>query len=98
MAAVDAEALGRAAVALGAGRIRKGDPIDPAVGIECLVELGQRVEPGATVVARIHARTPEAADHAADEVLDALTLANDEAVEPPPLVQAWVPNTNGTAV
>ena len=29
---VDAEAIGTASVALGAGRIRKGDPIDPAVG------------------------------------------------------------------
>ncbi|MGH2658489.1 MAG: thymidine phosphorylase, partial [Actinomycetota bacterium] len=33
LAAVDAEALGRASGELGAGRKRKGDPIDPAVGI-----------------------------------------------------------------
>ena len=33
LAAVDAEAIGSASVALGAGRIRKGDPIDPAVGL-----------------------------------------------------------------
>src|SRR5439155_17802404 len=31
---VDAEALGRAAAALGAGRMNKADAIDPAVGIE----------------------------------------------------------------
>ncbi len=33
LAAVDAEAIGWASVALGAGRIRKGDPIDRAVGL-----------------------------------------------------------------
>jgi pyrimidine-nucleoside phosphorylase len=95
LVAVNAEALGRAAVGLGAGRIRKEDPIDPAVGIEFLVDLGQRVEHGGTVLARIHARRPEAADHAANEVLAALTLSNDQAVDPPPLVHAWVPDTDG---
>jgi len=46
LAAVDAEALGRAAAALGAGRARKGDPIDPAVGIELFPKIGDRVGAG----------------------------------------------------
>ena len=47
LAAVDAEAIGRAAAALGAGRVRKGDPIDPAVGIVCTPKIGDRLEVGA---------------------------------------------------
>jgi pyrimidine-nucleoside phosphorylase len=94
LVAVDAEALGRAAVTLGAGRIRKEDLIDPAVGIEFLVDIGQHLERGGAVVARIHARTPEAADRAADEVLAALTVSEDGPVEPPHLVHAWVPDTS----
>ena len=46
LAAVDAEAIGRASAALGAGRFRKGDPIDPAVGIVCTPKIGDRLDGG----------------------------------------------------
>ncbi len=67
---VDAEALGLAAVALGAGRARVEDRVDPAVGLVvrkrigervergeplCTVHEGDRSEPRARVVARIEA-------------------------------------------
>ncbi|MEX2582709.1 MAG: thymidine phosphorylase [Gemmatimonadota bacterium] len=41
---VDARAVAEAALDLGAGRRRKGDPIDPAAGIVLLVKGGRRVE------------------------------------------------------
>ncbi|GAO02285.1 thymidine phosphorylase [Anaeromyxobacter sp. PSR-1] len=44
--AVDTEAVGLAAVALGAGRARVEDPVDPAVGILVERKLGDRVERG----------------------------------------------------
>ncbi len=44
--AIDAEAIGLAAVALGAGRARLEDRIDPAVGIVVHRKLGDRVERG----------------------------------------------------
>ncbi|ACL64008.1 pyrimidine-nucleoside phosphorylase [Anaeromyxobacter dehalogenans 2CP-1] len=44
--AVDTEAVGLAAVALGAGRARVDDPVDPAVGILVERKLGDRVERG----------------------------------------------------
>jgi pyrimidine-nucleoside phosphorylase/thymidine phosphorylase len=44
--AVDAEALGLAAVALGAGRARVEDRVDPAVGLLVHRRIGDRVEPG----------------------------------------------------
>jgi pyrimidine-nucleoside phosphorylase len=44
--AIDAEAVGVAAMTLGAGRLTKEDSIDPAVGIWMKKRLGQRVSQG----------------------------------------------------
>jgi pyrimidine-nucleoside phosphorylase/thymidine phosphorylase len=44
--AIDTEAIGLAAVALGAGRARVEDPVDPAVGLLVHKKLGDPVEPG----------------------------------------------------
>lgn len=43
---VDAECVGRASVALGAGRDRVEDPVDPAVGIVLLAKPGREVVAG----------------------------------------------------
>jgi pyrimidine-nucleoside phosphorylase len=86
LAAVDAEAIGRASAALGAGRFRKGDPIDPAVGIVCTPKIGDRLETGAPV-GTVHARTRQAAREGAAAVLASFTLV-DGPVPPPPLIHA----------
>ena len=86
LAVVDAEAIGRASAALGAGRFRKGDPIDPAVGIVCTPKIGDRLETGAPVGA-VHARTTQAAREGAAAVLASFTLV-DGPVLPPPLIHA----------
>ena len=57
VADVDALACGRAAMALGAGRARKDEPIDPAVGVVLRVAPGERVQRGAPL-ATLHAREP----------------------------------------
>ena len=87
LAAVDAEAIGRASGDLGAGRKRKGDPIDPAVGIVFRPKVGDRVEVGEELGV-VHARDENAARACAARVLGALTLS-EEAVEAPPLVHGW---------
>ncbi len=46
VAHVSAEAIGRAALALGAGRTSLSSPIDPAAGIDRLAQQGDRVEAG----------------------------------------------------
>jgi pyrimidine-nucleoside phosphorylase len=71
--------IGHAAVQLGAGRRAKDDAIDHAVGIVCLRKRGERVVAG-DVLAEIHARTDDAADTVANEVLDAFELGD----APPP--------------
>ncbi|MGH2681943.1 MAG: thymidine phosphorylase [Actinomycetota bacterium] len=84
---VDAEAVGRAAVALGAGRVKKGDPVDPAVGIVFIPKVGDRIEAGQEI-GQVHARNEEAAAGAARRVLAALEVS-ETAVDPLPLVYRW---------
>jgi len=88
LAAVDAEEIGLASVVLGAGRIRKGDPIDPAVGIVVHPKIGDRLEAG-ELIGEVHARDRDAAAEAARRVLAAMNL-DDDPVEPPPLVHTWL--------
>jgi pyrimidine-nucleoside phosphorylase len=60
VAAIGAEAVGVAALALGAGRARKEDEIDPAAGIELLCRVGDRVEEGQPLaVLHYNDRDPE---------------------------------------
>lgn len=87
LAAVDAEEIGRASMMLGAGRLRKGDPIDPAVGIVFRPKIGDRLE-REEPMGEVHARDEDGAEEAADRVRAALTFSQDE-VEPPPLVYGW---------
>jgi pyrimidine-nucleoside phosphorylase len=55
IAAIDAEALGRATVALGAGRATKADAIDHAVGIVLARKVGDSVAAGEPLLT-IHAQ------------------------------------------
>ena len=52
--AIDARAVGLAAMALGAGRTRLEDPVDAAAGLVVLRKVGDPVEPG-TPIATLHA-------------------------------------------
>jgi len=71
--AVPARAVGDIAAALGAGRAHKSDDVDPAVGLELKVEVGDRVARGASL-ATVHARSQEAADAAARGLADLVEL------------------------
>jgi pyrimidine-nucleoside phosphorylase len=85
---IRAEEIGLASVALGAGRLRKGDLIDPAVGIVVRSKIGDRLQAGEPI-GEVHARDPDAAADAARRVLGALDLV-DHPIEPPPLVHGWM--------
>ena len=82
IAAMDAGALGWAAVHLGAGRQKKGDQIDHAVGFVMPVKVGQWLQKG-DLIAEVHARSAEEAEQARREILAAISWS-EEAVEPLP--------------
>jgi pyrimidine-nucleoside phosphorylase len=85
IAAIDAEALGRATVALGAGRATKADTIDHAVGIVLARKVGETVRAGEPLLI-IHARD----DAQVATVTPALLAAyrwHAGPVERPPLVK-----------
>jgi pyrimidine-nucleoside phosphorylase len=85
--AIDAEAIGLAAGALGAGRIRKDDAIDPAVGIVIRPKIGDELESGHEI-GEVHARTEDAADEATRRTLAALSLGEGP-MPRPELVLGW---------
>jgi pyrimidine-nucleoside phosphorylase len=74
--------IGIAALELGAGRVRKDDAIDHAVGIVCLRKRGDPVQPGEPL-AEIHARDEAAAAAAAEAVLAAYELGAQAPEERP---------------
>jgi len=67
---VDARQIGEASVALGAGRAKKGDPIDHAVGIVVLHKVGDRVAKGAPLFT-LHANDQTKLEAARAQVLAA---------------------------
>jgi len=83
VARLDALGVGRASVALGAGRERKGDPVDPGAGVELLVGVGDEVQEGQPV-ARLYGE--KAVDRARELVAGALEVADERRAPPPHVV------------
>jgi thymidine phosphorylase len=77
-----ASGIGSAALALGAGRAKKGDEIDPGSGIEVLVRAGDHIQQNQPV-ARLYGERH--AERAGRLVLEALEIS-DEPVERPPAI------------
>ena len=84
VADIEPMTIANAANRLGAGRAKKGDPIDHAVGLELPRTVGDRVQAGDTV-ARVHARSEDAASSAVTSVRTALTIATQ-----PPTIRSIV--------
>ena len=82
IAAMDGEALGLAVVALGGGRQREGDAIDPAVGFSHIIRLGAEVNRGDPLLT-VHAADEAAAEAAAQKALAAITISEGPAIAPP---------------
>jgi pyrimidine-nucleoside phosphorylase len=74
VSAIMAEDIGRASQMMGAGRARKEDTIDPAVGVILEVKAGEKVEAG-SVLCRLYYTGEENLDEAADLVEDAFRIS-----------------------
>ncbi len=85
---VDARIVGETAVTLGAGRAKKSDEIDHAVGIEVLHKVGDYVEKGQPVFI-VHANDEDQLAAAGQRLLTALDWS-DGPVEPLPLFYAVI--------
>lgn len=89
ISAMDAEALGRAAMKLGAGRETKDSQIDLSAGIMLRGKVGDRLEAG-DVLAVLHTnRSQETANVIAAEVLASIDIS-DSAPADEPLIHAIV--------
>ncbi|MDZ7905417.1 MAG: thymidine phosphorylase [Cypionkella sp.] len=86
VAAIDGHALGLAVVAMGGGRMREGDRINPAVGLSALAGIGTDMTKG-ELICVIHAATEAAADHAEAAVRGAYSLAETTPIAAPVLIQ-----------
>lgn len=85
---VHARTVGETAVVLGAGRAKKGDAIDPAVGIAVLVKVGDQVETGQPLF-EVHAKDAATFARVEQQLHDAVKIV-PEKVEPLPLFYGLV--------
>ena len=78
---VHAELVGRAAVALGAGRAKLDDEIDPGVGIEVIAPVGTPIVKGDPVL-RVHHRAGRGLDEALGLLREAIEIGAAPARQP----------------
>jgi len=88
IAEVNARTVGETAVVLGAGRLKKGDLVDPAVGVSVLAKVGEAVEIGQPLFV-IHARDDDAVEEAKQKLEGAVKIVKEE-VAPLPLFYGLV--------
>lgn len=81
---LDALSVARASILLGAGRQRKGDAIDLAVGVSLTAKIGDRVVQGQPI-AVLHANDQKRLDEAGRVLRGGIALSRT-AVVPPPLI------------
>ena len=70
---MDAYQVGLAVLELGAGRTKASDPVDFAVGCDRIAKTGSQLRAG-DVLARVHARTSDAASHAEQTLLAGVVI------------------------
>ena len=75
--AIDAEDIGLASGLMGAGRDKKEDKIDPAVGMILEAKIGDKVEAG-SVLCRLYYTKEEQVDEAAEMVEDAFRISSQK--------------------
>lgn len=92
LAAIDTQQLGLALIELGAGRKVLGDRIDPTVGLEMMVRLGDRVQAGQPIL-RVFA--PRQRFEIIQPRLAGAFTVRDEPVVPPPLIHGRVNEARG---
>ena len=86
--AIACRELGLLAMELGAGRTKLGQNIQSEVGILLRAKVGTLLKPG-SVLAEVHAASPEAAAMVSERIRNAFNLV-DHPVKPEPLIKAYL--------
>jgi pyrimidine-nucleoside phosphorylase len=86
VARLDALTVARASIGLGAGRERKGDPIDLAVGIVLHAKIGDRVQRGQRL-ATLHGRDSRRLDEAERMFLSGVAVDSMPCAAPPLIIE-----------
>ncbi|MCA9981945.1 MAG: pyrimidine-nucleoside phosphorylase, partial [Anaerolineales bacterium] len=76
IAAIDTGAVGLACTHLGAGREKKGDPVDSAVGLMMPVKIGDKIQAGETIC-WVHANDDRRLQEATTAVRQAIQFTAD---------------------
>src|ERR1039458_3119629 len=77
VSSINAEDIGNASNMIGAGRDKKDDAIDPAVGIILEVKVGEKVDAG-SVLCRLYYTKDDRVEEAADMVEDAFRVSGNK--------------------
>ncbi|MCB1419269.1 MAG: thymidine phosphorylase [Notoacmeibacter sp.] len=86
VSAIRTREIGVAVVALGGGRQKAEDTIDPAVGLSNLLPVGSSVAKG-DPLALVHARSMAEAEKAARAVLEAYTVSQEKVTAKRPVIR-----------
>ena len=86
VARIDAACVGETVVALGGGRRRKEDRIDPSVGIEMHCEVGSHMEAGGPLFT-VHAASDSSAKAAAEAMQTAFAWSGGPVESKPALIE-----------
>lgn len=78
---LNGKVIAEACKIMGAGRSKKGDPIDLGVGVVLHGKIGSQVKPGQSV-ATIYAQTPEQAESAKAKLAEGITFSSAEVIVP----------------
>ena len=73
--AIDAEKVGRVALALGAGRLEAKDRIDPLAGVSLSVKVGDKVAVGAPLATLMKSKDPDGLERSAADLFKAFTIS-----------------------
>jgi len=90
IAAMDSEEIGRASVALGAGRMQKTDAVDPAAGIVLAAKYGDEIRKGEPLMT-IYGAKPSQLDEA-EQMLRTSVKITAEQPSARPLIRAVYSN------
>lgn len=85
---MDNAAIGISALLLGAGRLKKTDVIDPAVGLWMRKRLGEAVKKG-EILAELHVNDRKNLDEAVNRITAAVHIGEEE-IPPPELVYEYI--------